>query len=797
MSVAAERLHLFGIRHHGPGSARSLLAALDTVDPATVLIESPVDAEAVVGYAASPAMKLPLAILVHGQDNPSNAAFYPYAIYSPEWQAMRWALQRGRSVKFIDLPVQHRLAIDAERRQAAEDVAEDAAPAEADAPRDCKDAEPGEGEITAMRIRRDPLGALAAVAGYDDGEAWWNALIEQGMNAPSVFAAIETAMATLRADVECAPWRDAARQKIEDCREAHMRLAIADALSESEGQVAVVCGAWHVPALRRPSQKTDDRALLKGLPKIKVTATWVPWTDTRLASMSGYGAGVTSPAWYAHVWQSFDRHKGEQRDAARAFAASWLTRVARLLRSKGLPASTASVIEAVRLAETLAALREQSMPGLEEMREASLATLCGGEPAPMRLIESELVVGRGVGEVDDAVPQMPLAADLARWQKKLRLKLDALDEVVSVDVRSEAGLAKSLLLHRLNLINVPWGRMTGSGASRGTFRENWQLRWEPEFSVKIAEALVYGTTVVEAASNAAVARARTAQSLPDIAEAVRGTLLAGLDGAARTAIGLLQARAASTSDTANLAATMTPLATILRYGTARAMPTEELRLLVSSLAEAVSAGLVYACRSLQPPEAADLREKLNDFDRAVTLMEHEARTDQWTRALAGVASDEASHALLKGFAVRALYDRGRLGVNETGKHLSRALSRAVPSERAGQWLDGFLGQSGQLLVHDASLRATIDVWLTTLSEEDFTLLLPMLRRALSSLDRSERRRLIEDLRRVPATVAQSGEQAWPDAAALPAGGLRPAPGFAAGLPLLATILGLNEGVRSL
>jgi len=28
MNAAAERLHLFGIRHHGPGSARSLLTAL-------------------------------------------------------------------------------------------------------------------------------------------------------------------------------------------------------------------------------------------------------------------------------------------------------------------------------------------------------------------------------------------------------------------------------------------------------------------------------------------------------------------------------------------------------------------------------------------------------------------------------------------------------------------------------------------------------------------------------------------------------------------------------------------------
>ena len=38
--------------------------------------------------------------------------------------------------------------------------------------------------------------------------------------------------------------------------------------------VAVVCGAWHVPALRQRRKPSEDRALLKGLPRLKVAATW-------------------------------------------------------------------------------------------------------------------------------------------------------------------------------------------------------------------------------------------------------------------------------------------------------------------------------------------------------------------------------------------------------------------------------------------------------------------------------------------------------------------------------------------
>src|SRR5262249_36945268 len=109
--AAAERLNLFGIRHHGPGSARSLLTALTALDPAIVLLEGPLDPNDVLRFARSAAVVPPVAMLVHGQDDPANASFYPFGIYSPEWQAMRWALTAGRPVRFIDLPAANRLAL--------------------------------------------------------------------------------------------------------------------------------------------------------------------------------------------------------------------------------------------------------------------------------------------------------------------------------------------------------------------------------------------------------------------------------------------------------------------------------------------------------------------------------------------------------------------------------------------------------------------------------------------------------------------------------------------------------------
>ncbi|MEH6379904.1 DUF5682 family protein, partial [Streptomyces sp. KLMMK] len=98
---------LLGIRHHGPGSARAVRAALEQCRPAAVLIEGPPEADAIVSLAADEGMRPPVALLAHAVDDPGRAAFWPLAGFSPEWVAIRWALAHGVPVRFIDLPAAH------------------------------------------------------------------------------------------------------------------------------------------------------------------------------------------------------------------------------------------------------------------------------------------------------------------------------------------------------------------------------------------------------------------------------------------------------------------------------------------------------------------------------------------------------------------------------------------------------------------------------------------------------------------------------------------------------------------
>src|SRR5260370_1880972 len=88
-------IHIFGVRHHGPGCARSLRAALEKLEPDIMLVEGPPDAQEVLPLLASKEMQPPVALLIYTPDKPQHAVYYPFASFSPEWHASLYACLRG------------------------------------------------------------------------------------------------------------------------------------------------------------------------------------------------------------------------------------------------------------------------------------------------------------------------------------------------------------------------------------------------------------------------------------------------------------------------------------------------------------------------------------------------------------------------------------------------------------------------------------------------------------------------------------------------------------------------------
>src|SRR5882724_3855515 len=557
---------IFGIRHHGPGSARSLLAALHAMRPDIVLIEGPPEAEILLPLLIHEETKPPIALLLYANDEPSLASFFPQAVFSPEWQAIQFAATNALPVRFIDLPQSIHFAATKELREKKSKEAE-SPDQQSDEQTDSLPTE-NEEQLDAQ-LHQDPLIWLAKAAGFADGESWWEHMVELRSTPGDVFAAISEAMTALRNEL---PARERGNElKREQQREAHMRQSIRAAQKEFD-KIAVVCGAWHVPALQTMPTAKEDTALLKGLNKLKVSATCIPWTHGRLAFQSGYRAGVESPGWYHHLWTAKDRA-----------ITRWLVKTARLLRKEDLDASSAHVIEAVRLAETLSSLRDRPFPSLNELTEATLSVLCHGDDYPLQLIRRKLIVGERMGKVPEEAPRVPLQQNVAAEQKRARLKADAAQQDLDLDLRNPTDLLRSLLLHRLGVLGIDWGRQRMAQRVKGTFHEIWQIAWEPEFEIALIERASWGNTLLAAASAYTCHLADEAKQLATLTGLLQRSLPADLPQAAEHVIARVQDLATVSTDVFELMAAVPPLANVVRYGNVRGTDTTVVAKIVQGL----------------------------------------------------------------------------------------------------------------------------------------------------------------------------------------------------------------------
>ena len=739
---------VLGIRHHGPGSARSVLDALDELDPALVLVEGPPELDALTPFVVDPELVPPVAGLVYAVDEPWRALFYPMADFSPEWVALRWAVERGRPVRFVDLPAAQMLA-DAppEPEGADDDDPDDAARAGTDdgageddhVPQDDVVGGPEDRVVGRRAERPDAIAGLAAAAGYDDPERWWEDVVEhRSGSALARFDSIRAAMAAVRA---AEPHEDPENAR----REAAMRLAVRAAMKEATGTVALVCGAFHAPAVHPDGfgPAAADRRLLTGLPKVKVTATWAPWTAARLAVASGYGAGITAPGWYQHLFREGGRPGATGDDVA----AGWLVRVAQALRAEDLDASPAQTVEATRLASALAAVRGRPSVGLTELTDASRAVLCGGSDLPLQLVERSLVVGAALGSVPDSVPMVPLAADLLRRQRALRLKPSATATTLELDLRKDAHRERSLLFHRLLLLGVPWAQPAESASrTTGTFKETWRLEWRPELAVAVVEAGLRGTTVPDAAEAAVRERAADAPDLTALSALVEQCLVCDLPGALGSVLTSLEQRTAHQHDPLALLGAVEPLARTRRYGDVRQVDTEGVATVLRTIVTRVSVGLRAACASLDDDAGARMRAAVEAADRGVRLLEDPLLAEPWRAGLLDLAADERAHAGVSGRVHRLLLDSGALERDLVAERMSRRLSVAAPAAEGAAWLDGFLEGDVVLLLHDAPLLSLVDAWVAGVDDTTFEDLLPLLRRSFSRFAAPERRQIGHRLR---------------------------------------------------
>jgi len=739
-------LRLFGIRHHGPGSTASLLKALNAFRPDLVLLECPADGEKALALAANPELRPPVALLIYNPKQHAQAAFLPFAHFSPEWQAAQWCEQHGAHLRCFDLPMALRFALPDTVEHVPSSSPRALLQREGGVPSpnsaEIAELEQEESEDNSFSpdnqeqeqelepdLRHAPIAHLARLDGYTDGERWWEARIEHSTGHADTFEVVLSMMTALREEL--------AQPESEETllREAYMRETLRNTLKQGYQRVAVVCGAWHAPVLRAeelPRYAKGDKARLKGLKKVSTEATWVPWTYERLAFQSGYGAGVLSPAWYELLF-------AEPRDRV---VTHWMVRAAHLLRSQQIDASSAHAIEGVRLAEALAAVRGLALPGIAELEEAAVSIFGGGYAEALHLVHQQLVIGEKLGEVPEELPASPLQQDLALQQKALRLKPEAARKTLTLDLRKDLDLGRSHLLHRLQLLNIRWGQPQRVQGKSGTFHEVWELQWRPEMVLGVLEASRWGNTILAAASGAASHRAQEATDLGQISQLLEEALRADLGLALPALVVRLETLSAGTRDVVHLLTALPPLVNVLRYGNVRRTESAQVAQVVHHLVPRLCISLPLACTGLDADAARQLLERIEAAHQAIRLLPDEAQQADWYAALHTIAQQPASSGLLAGAAARLLFDAQHLASEDTATLLGLALAPAQPTEYATAWIEGFLRGSGLLLIHNRVLFDLLNAWLTSLDETVFQETVPLLRRSFADFSKPERQQVL-------------------------------------------------------
>jgi hypothetical protein len=462
-----------------------------------------------------------------------------------------------------------------------------------------------------------------------------------------------------------------------------------------------------------------------------------------LSNSSGYGAGVESPAWYGFLYQN-----------PKMATIHWLSRVAVALRAADLDCSSAHIIEAVRLAETLANIRGLALPTLMELNEATISVLLNGDAQKLDLIIQPLIIGNQIGSIPDSVPQLPLQQDISATIKQLKLtkylsetgwiKKTAASPQGGLDLRQAHDREQSQCLHRLNMLGINWGKLSANtGREQGNKNEYWQMQWQPDYSLLIIEASIWGNTLVQAATAATIDRARLSSQLPELAQMLAQTLNANLPTAFKELLLQIQNIAALNKDVDSLMAMLPHLVQVSRYGDVRQTDTQLVAQIIDQTAPRICILLPNSCIAISQEAAVNLQKHIVATHRALLLYQNTALLEAWYAALKQICEPPASsQAYLKGLCTRLLFDCQQLSGQQTAELMQFALSQGQTEQDTALWVEGFLFSSGLLLLHNDSLWQILQNWLTSLSTDIFIALLPILRRSFAKFAPSERQKML-------------------------------------------------------
>ncbi len=716
---------------------------LEQIQPEIILIEGLSDAnEELLRYITDRRTKLPIAILAYTNALPVRTLLYPIALYSPEYQALQWAKKHDIEARFIDLPSDIFLALQGVKEQPEKT---------SDQNKDDNSEEshllfPHDNRLKA-ELQTSLYDRFARQAGEPDYETYWERNFEHNLNLNSYrFAAYEFGKGL----------RDMADDTLISTaetlvREAFMRRQIQAVIDEGYNpeKIAVIVGAYHAPVMTQNAPVMTDEELAN-LPRTESKLTLMPYSYFKLSSQSGYGAGNHAPLYFEMLWQSL-----QNQDLAN-LPAEYLSRIVRHIRESGTSRSTAEVIEGVRLANTLAALKNSSAPTLYDLKDAAITLIGYGEKSVIAEAMAKVEIGTAIGELPEGVSQTAIQDDFYRQIKLLKLEKyrTGVKQDLELDLREnrrvkseEAAfldLNRSFFLHQLNILEIGFASKQQIKQDSATFKERWSLQWTPESEIALVEAVLMGETVELATAYRFKMTLEKCTSVANAAVILRQAWECGMAAIMDQARQNLQHLASESTEFTAAAQAANELGMLVRYGDVRRIDPEPLKAIIEQLFLQGSLLLMNAanCDNDAAKTVLNGISVLNQIS-----LEYDQIVDEalWISQLHKLSDADHLNPLLSGYACAILLERQLIKNDELAREVSRRLSPGISADLGAGWFEGLSKRNRYALLARLPLWEQLAIYVSSMDDEQFTRALVFLRRAFGGFTPREKRTIAENL----------------------------------------------------
>lgn len=701
----------FGIRHFSPAGAYFVRKFLNENRPDVVLIEGPADFDFLMDDIVSKNLLPPFAIMAYTKEVPIETVLYPFAVYSPEYQAILWARENNKECHFFDLESNIMLGLESKNE---DEIISDAP---------------------------DKIHDKEKTSDFDM-ESFWERVLEQSEDMNAYKSGSALFGESLRNEDEVS-LRDI-------IRESFMKRKIKEIIDsgiDSEKIVAIT-GAFHTSAIQSLDGAMTDKEY-DSLKKKDSNITLMPYSYYRLSKRTGYGAGNTAPAYYELLWQGFIKNDKTYHER------KYLSLLAKYMREHGGIVSSAQVIEATMLSRSIANLRGGSIPTLVDLKDAGITCMGGGSFGEMAMGFAQSDIGTKIGVVPQESMKTSIQSDFLSRLKTL--KLEKYKELVAtplqLDLRENLrvkskesaflDLNRSFFLYRLVTLGIDFAKIERNRQDNATWAENWILQWTPEAEIQIVESVLKGDTIDEAVAFVLGERLNNAISISEIADIIEAAFNCGIPKIVEGAGRKLDEMASGAVSIHEIAVTTSKLSDMILFGDIRKLDRKPLEPIVKRLC--IRAALILAGESACDDMAAVILVEDIQSIHNVFVLHDFLDKDLWFDKLMEVSNRDDLNTKISGLATAILLDTGKTDENTLRIEVARRLSAGMPAELGANWFAGLSIRNHYALIGRLTLWESLSEYMDSLDEEEFRRSLVFLRRAFVDYSSKEKDMIAENL----------------------------------------------------